>query len=1496
MDSNSSSKPSAMRERYQSSQQRNTGNDWPKNYVDYDSYEMRDSRANQAQTPNSIRQVNKSNQSFSRERGQESVIMDKQRQISTNRPQTSAEIENMISTEEIIEKSKTQLQELMDMAEKNRLSEKEEALAQREMIDVVTKRKFRQKINFTKDDKKNKTFLTQIPRIDSILSGPRSGAVPFYPKFKPKEMETKVETPNKIKIPKKEDKEEKPRSNIDIKPKVDVHDIPPPLTNYHFIDYSSFPESKVDEILAIRQSGSVQEVLIKLKRQSYFNTKWVLESDLSSPLYYGANQIIQIAKSFNSIVYKQPYFNSKFKSPQKVLERLDNEKGTRFLVKWKALPLPYSTYESIEENDQMVLNYELYKRQRSPRHFEYHPIEIDPKYCLSKEQTSAVNSIFQCYCANDSSNAKCALIGQIGSIMRRQIAALIDAICVNAEVLGPFLYICEDKMVDLIALELEHALNRNVIAVPNELSTISFIKDHCWVNHEQNLPKFSVAVLSIDALVEMQKALQTIDWVLAIYDATDSIGEDLADYLKNNCQSDNEESSGYDTPDNILLANIFDYLVKNIGLPYFQIAMLPSNITDKETKQFIQSHDDVTRLHHELTIFCPLTDIQRVKYNDIITEKIEDAFSFKSNDDQCEPLTQPLKQNVIHPSLLEILQWARKTQHVEDPQTRIKKASEFERLAEESCKMRFIFSLIKRTIEEKKTTMFLSTDKAFFNFIKAYLKILNSYFVEMSEIPRSEPEETSQLTMTERFFLVKFTNRPIDYIQLKLDYIVVIDPWINPTHFLPKDVSSDDHAPITLFRLISPDTYELFMAIDLTNPIGKPKRTTLDFATDYYRLPLRYHFKTIPKQRNEPSLLKWMSSMTRLNKINKNAHLSFVPRIISYPSPLHVSPNDFIVNWNTNLMHSLLVVMSKFCWGRWESMCKEFLSDIRADEMMECSYIMLTTLLKRTDKRFVVLERIIELYDTRLEETQYVHLTRIFDEFCYGTESSKLKARLKRIEQLALISIIISNSRDFEIPNPEKKLPNSKWSEQNDQELINYIYDNGYGSYKADEHRIPSRLISERLEIILDEFKNRLLESDARQVSNDQQSRSRITIRTSSPEWTKHEEFQVIRAMINFGRKIPNESIRKLLNSHDRNDQEISLLRGRINKYIKSEGTDQAFGLNILPPRKLLSEAIEFFQHFDKINLAPYYEEDRCVIETVIHHGLSHCPHSFLLYSMFGKKSVSFYKKKVIELIQNPHKLIPEGSSIEYDTLEGNIPKLPLMAANNIRIKNFGKIKMNADAFHNSSHIYPTGYVAEVNYYGNDVICKIIDGDNSPMFSVGLANSHGGASQGQTPEQAWCSFLTNVLSIDPSSYDVWKTPGHEYFGLTSPIVKRIIQAMPNAISCKKYKPVSFNTPISYLKNNHIFIEGNDEEEDTEDEQDSSKPRKNLSDKRQLKFDFSPLFHKIVPQDVSINHDKLTLPSTSVLLYADMNLYQNDFSETVDSIFRSFAYFDPITET
>jgi hypothetical protein len=156
------------------------------------------------------------------------------------------------------------------------------------------------------------------------------------------------------------------------------------------------------------------------------------------------------------------------------------------------------------------------------------------------------------------------------------------------------------------------------------------------------------------------------------------------------------------------------------------------------------------------------------------------------------------------------------------------------------------------------------------------------------------------------------------------------------------------------------------------------------------------------------------------------------------------------------------------------------------------------------------------------------------------------------------------------------------------------------------------------------------------------------------------------------------------------------------------------------------------------------------------------------------------------------------------DTLDGLVPTLPLDAGGGVKVLKLGKVDQRS-SFCNAFYVYPKGYCANTSFHSvrksgakEVYTATIVDGGhNGPAFLVKLDDLE---FRGDSPDSVWSLVARKAEEVQKKVLlETVRTPGHELFGLASPLVMRFIQAMSGVEGCKAYCRRRFGTPLMVLK-------------------------------------------------------------------------------------------------
>ncbi|CAG8502501.1 4020_t:CDS:2, partial [Racocetra persica] len=117
-----------------------------------------------------------------------------------------------------------------------------------------------------------------------------------------------------------------------------------------------------------------------------------------------------------------------------------------------------------------------------------------------------------------------------------------------------------------------------------------------------------------------------------------------------------------------------------------------------------------------------------------------------------------------------------------------------------------------------------------------------------------------------------------------------------------------------------------------------------------------------------------------------------------------------------------------------------------------------------------------------------------------------------------------------------------------------------------------------------------------------------------------------------------------------------------------------------------------------------------------------------------------------------------------------------------------GKIVYDRDSFHNDRYIYPVGYAVKsmVDPDKNTIYTsRIEDGEDGPRFIVEAEDRPNQPITATSATGAWTPVIKQANIIRERKHSN-AASGPDYFGLSQPTIRKMIQELPNADHCKNY--------------------------------------------------------------------------------------------------------------
>jgi chromodomain-helicase-DNA-binding protein 7 len=141
---------------------------------------------------------------------------------------------------------------------------------------------------------------------------------------------------------------------------------------------------------------------------------------------------------------------------------------------------------------------------------------------------------------------------------------------------------------------------------------------------------------------------------------------------------------------------------------------------------------------------------------------------------------------------------------------------------------------------------------------------------------------------------------------------------------------------------------------------------------------------------------------------------------------------------------------------------------------------------------------------------------------------------------------------------------------------------------------------------------------------------------------------------------------------------------------------------------------------------------------------------------------------------------------IPYD--ENGAPSLPIWLSPTMFVSDLGHIVTDRPGFHTDRYIYPAGFKSTRRYWSTinpsqkvSYTSEIVDtGADVPLFRVTMKDHPEISFDGNSPSSPWNLIAKLVLGASGGKHGTCFLPGPDYIGLSSPVIRYLIQQMEGA--------------------------------------------------------------------------------------------------------------------
>ncbi|KAG1442721.1 hypothetical protein G6F56_010953 [Rhizopus delemar] len=157
----------------------------------------------------------------------------------------------------------------------------------------------------------------------------------------------------------------------------------------------------------------------------------------------------------------------------------------------------------------------------------------------------------------------------------------------------------------------------------------------------------------------------------------------------------------------------------------------------------------------------------------------------------------------------------------------------------------------------------------------------------------------------------------------------------------------------------------------------------------------------------------------------------------------------------------------------------------------------------------------------------------------------------------------------------------------------------------------------------------------------------------------------------------------------------------------------------------------------------------------------------------------------------NVARAMPKIKKNVIETNEDGTVVLPVTIGQ-MKITDLGQVDYERSEFHNNRYIYPIGYTVERLFSSISdpsiqtvYTCTIVDGKTCPMFRLTSADSPDEPIEANSSSGVWCTLMEKVNRAKGKKGKI-AVSGPVQYGLAHPLVRQMIEQLPNADKCKNY--------------------------------------------------------------------------------------------------------------
>ena len=1160
----------------------------------------------------------------------------------------------------------------------------------------------------------------------------------------------------------------------------------------------------------ISKDGSYS-FFVKFQNKSYKKSSWVQEKQIKKTLQV-QELIEKYLKKYKDSPPEEPYYNSQYDIPKKIVSFRNSNGYPEFLVVWKGLSVVESTWESEHDIDdkQLISNYMELNNYIIPHYplkgffSNFEPISffLSPFEHLNNNNyfIRLYNFLFH----QISQNKNSFIVHPTTISYFESICSILYDIKSKNNSVAPILIISSRLSLSIWEDTLSKFKIFRILNYGGTQNECLFSERYEFLIPDTPCVQFNVFLTSFENFIRYNSKISYFDWSLVILDEINT-SKNLFPSLNlfSNLNSEFRIILNKEIPKTS--TEIIQYLYFLDFEKYFDKFNLDQSINDIFSHIYyfslFRSYTFISPIINEenlgieeILIDCEMSPIQQEYYNSI-KESFLNSFNLQNLDDKSNKSNLGLLRKAInHPYLIcgaeeKILLGE---QSINDPSSDLDEVGN-DVLVHSSGKLIVLDQLLIKLKDQGSHIALLCQSKRMLDIIQDFLSYKNYKFERIDGQTRGDRRKASidrfNLPNSDVFIFLICSKEYVDDIKIPTATSVIAfnsnwDPILDINIIKKCEILNSSNF-ISFYRLFTSNSYEesLLMLYLLKN-YGFFKNN------DFNSLQTNFEFtnKLIKISKTNFNTL----SSNSLNNLLQNAIR--LTHIISYKNKIENNQNsNKQINYNKNTKlwtkkcsTDLLTFTLKYGYHR----CEEFSQfsehqNLSSDQIQSVMKIFIKWLLKEAQQpidTYPDFEKLIKNNLTPFEKA--FNKDKKDDLYDIITFSSKKKLdQLFELYYLHTLMISITNLPiDIPIFFIDNLKPSNWWTELNDKELLFEIWKNGYGykgmTFTNSKYNNEIKSLLPRFRLILSNLIR--IHKEYNQIINSNLEFNQESILKAFQFLSNENIENIINNLKNFG-YFNYEEFKLKLNFQFQNEiylkKFIKLLINLILNFNNKKNSESLFILNHkIEDILLLNDLINNFKEWKKNLETSNSIKLKEFLNKLLNQGLDSIKNEI----------------EVEPTILNINNFIKKNNLIISKLPEiSNKIEFPIKIGSTLIIHSIGKIVSDKESFHNDRYYYNPGFISERLFtsildpsekvwYRSLILDK---GENKPIFRVELKDNPKYFFEGSAPSNPWLSVMKALnekkKKLGLPAVRSLTVSGPEFFGLSNSIVLSLMKNLDN---------------------------------------------------------------------------------------------------------------------